>query len=228
MEKLNPTREERSDEREGGSSRGERPSNMIRRVLGYVLGQIAGLWLATLRFRVHGADVLAGERGCVLAFFHGTQMMLHGLARRGRTCVMVSHSRDGELQAAALAALGFDVVRGSSSRGGARALAAMIRKLRGGRADAAFAVDGPRGPYGIAKPGALALAERSKARVIPAGAAAKRRVVLARAWDRFVVPWPFTRVDIVLGAPVEPGPDAPERLARAIAECNESAARACA
>ena len=196
----------------------------MRRVAGALLALVARLWLATVRVRVHGADVLDGEGGAVLAFFHGTQLLLHKLHRRRRTCVMVSHSRDGELQAAALRTLGFDVVRGSSSRGGARALAAMVHKLREPHTDAVFAVDGPRGPYGVVKPGALALAEKAGARVIPAGAAARRRVVLDRAWDRFVLPWPFTRVDIVLGAPIAPA-DGAEALARAIAECNESAAR---
>lgn len=201
-----------------------------RRLGGILLAWIARAWLATLRFRVHGADVLEDTDGaCVLAFFHGTQLLLHGIARRRTTCVMVSHSRDGEIQAAALGALGFHVVRGSSSRGGTRALAAMVHKLREPRTDAAFAVDGPRGPHGVAKPGALLAAKRADARVIPAGAAAKRRVVLERAWDRFVLPWPFTRVDIVLGAPVAIGDGAEKRLERAIAECNDlAAARVCA
>lgn len=195
----------------------------MRKLAGALLALVARLWLATLRVRVHGAEMLEGEGAAVLAFFHGTQLLLHKLRRRTKTCVMVSHSRDGELQAAALRTLGFDVVRGSSSRGGARALAAMVHRLREG-ADAVFAVDGPRGPYGVVKPGALALAEKSGARVIPAGAAARRGVVLERAWDRFVLPWPFTRVDIVLGAPVAPSAGA-SALSRAIAECNDAAQR---
>jgi lysophospholipid acyltransferase (LPLAT)-like uncharacterized protein len=195
----------------------------LRGALGVLLAWIARAWLATLRFRVHGAEAVAGEGGCVLAFFHGTQMLLHGVRRRRRTCVMVSHSRDGQVQAAALRTLGFDVVRGSSSRGGARALATIVHALRRGGADAVFAVDGPRGPYGVVKPGALLAAERAGARVVPAGAAARRCFVLSRAWDRFVVPWPLSRVDIVLGPPVPPGAGA-ARLAGAIAECNRRAA----
>jgi len=192
--------------------------------MGAVLALVARAWLATVRVRVHGAETLEGEGAAVLAFFHGTQLLLHKLRRRKKTCVMVSHSRDGELQAAALRTLGFDVVRGSSSRGGARALAAMVHKLREPETDAVFAVDGPRGPYGVVKPGALALAEKSGARIIPAGAAARRRVVLERAWDRFVLPWPFTRVDIVLGSPIDPAAGA-DALSRAIASCNDSAAQ---
>jgi len=187
------------------------------------------MWIATLRVRVHG-DVLDDTTGArVLAFFHGTQLMLHAIRRRRRTCVMVSHSRDGELQATALSMLGFDVIRGSSSRGGTRALAAMVHKLRQPHTDAVFAVDGPRGPYGVVKLGALIAAKNAGASIIPAGAAAKRGVVLSRAWDRFVLPYPFTRVDIVFGAPVvmleAPDEDAAAtRLACAIAQCNASAA----
>ncbi len=202
----------------------------MRRVFGVILALVARAWIATLRFRVHNAGALDSEGARVLAFFHGTQLMMHGLEKRAgrRTCVMVSHSRDGELQAAALGALGFHVVRGSSSRGAARALAAMVKKLREPRTDAVFAVDGPRGPYGVAKPGALTAASRARAALIPAGAAATRAWILSRAWDRFVLPRPFSRVEIVLGPPVELADAGTEHLSRAIAECNESARRAAA
>jgi hypothetical protein len=198
----------------------------LRAGLGVLGACLAWVWVATLRVRVHGDSVLerAGAGPRVLAFFHGTQLMLHALSRQRRTCVMVSRSRDGDLQAAALGMLGFEVVRGSSSRGGTRALAAVVRRLREPETDAVFAVDGPRGPYGVVKPGVLAAAEHSGASVIPAGAAAKRRVVLARAWDRFVLPLPFTRVDIVLGQPIELGDQAATRLQSAISQCNAIAA----
>lgn len=199
----------------------------ISKLLGVLVAWIVRVWIATLRVRVHGGDALEkGSGGRVLAFFHGTQLMLHAIerAKGARTCVMVSHSRDGELQAAALQHLGFDVVRGSSSRGGTRALASMVHKLREPQTDAVFAVDGPRGPYGVVKRGALVAARTAGACVIPAGAAARRALVLDRAWDRFVLPWPFTRVDIVLGMPVSLGMDAETRLERAIEECNASAA----
>ncbi len=193
--------------------------------IGVLAAWLVRAWIATLRVRVHGAELLDAPHGArVLAFFHGTQLLLHAIGRRRRTCVMVSHSRDGSIQAAALETLGFDVVRGSSSRGGMRALASMVHKLRQPQTDAVFAVDGPRGPYGVVKPGVLVAAENAGAHVIPAGAAAKRGLVLERAWDRFVLPYPFTRVDIVLGAPVKLGEGAGARLANAISECNDSAA----
>jgi lysophospholipid acyltransferase (LPLAT)-like uncharacterized protein len=197
-----------------------------RAVYGVLAAWLVRVWIATLRVRVHGREVLEESDAAarVLAFFHGTQLMLHGIGLQRRTCVMVSHSRDGDLQASALTTLGFEVVRGSSSRGGTRALASMVHKLRQPQTDAVFAVDGPRGPYGVVKRGVLVAAKTAGACIIPAGAAARRALVLGRAWDRFVLPWPFTRVEIVLGSPVSLGEGSGERLARAIAQCNESAA----
>jgi lysophospholipid acyltransferase (LPLAT)-like uncharacterized protein len=175
-------------------------------LLGVVLGWIARLWLATLRVRVVADPALeaVADRPWVLSFWHGTQWPLLAWRRRRRTVVLVSLSRDGAMQAQALAVQGFRVVRGSSSRGGARGLAALVRAMKHEGADAAFAVDGPRGPRGIAKGGAVLAARAAGAVLVPIAGAVRRGVVLERAWDRFAVAWPFTRVDVTLGAPIDP------------------------
>lgn len=195
---------------------------MIRTLLGLLLGVVARAWLATLRVRVVVHPSLDPDKPWVHAFFHGTQWPLLARPRRKKTAVMVSLSDDGRMQAAALSVLGFEVVRGSSSRGGARGLAALVRLVRRGL-DAAFAVDGPRGPYGAPKPGALLCAARTGALLVPMGGAVERGLVFRRAWDRFVLAWPFSRVAVVLG-PAVPADDV-ERLAAAIASANEAAAR---
>jgi hypothetical protein len=195
--------------------------------LGVLLGLVARAWLATLRVRVVVDPALEGVQGrpWVLAFFHGTQWPLLAWRRRGPTVVLVSLSRDGTMQARALALQGFRVVRGSSSRGGARGLAALVRRMRVEQADAAFAVDGPRGPYGVAKAGAVAAARAVGGVLVPMGGAIERGVVLERAWDRFAVAWPFSRVTVSLGAPIEPrADDARERLEHAIVLANTQAA----
>jgi lysophospholipid acyltransferase (LPLAT)-like uncharacterized protein len=176
-----------------------------RAVLGFLLGVVARLWLSTLRLslEVHPSLQEASDRPWVLAFFHGKQWPLLAWKRRRPTVVMVSLSADGELQTRALSVLGFTVVRGSSSRGGALGLAAIVRHLKEGAHDAAFAVDGPRGPYGVPKPGVLLAARRGGALVVPMGSAVASGKVLHRAWDRFALAWPFTRVAVVLGAPLE-------------------------
>lgn len=197
----------------------------MRAVLGVLLGLLARLWLATLRVRVIVDPALepASGRPWVLAFFHGTQWPLLAWRRRRSTVVLVSLSQDGAMQARALRLQGLRVVRGSSSRGGARGLAALVRAMKKEGADAAFAVDGPRGPYGVAKPGAVTAAKATGAVLVPMGSAARSSIVLARAWDKFRIAWPFSRVTVTLGAPIEPDEGARAALERAIARENELA-----
>jgi lysophospholipid acyltransferase (LPLAT)-like uncharacterized protein len=164
----------------------------------------------------------------VLSFLHGKQWPLLAWRRRRPTAVMVSLSADGEMQARALRTLGFTVVRGSSSRGGARGLAALVRHLKRGGHDAAFAVDGPRGPYGVPKPGVVLAARAGRAVIVPMGSAIAGAKIFARAWDRFALAWPFSRVVVVLGPPVELQSLADDaeilrHLATSIAAANEGA-----
>ncbi len=196
----------------------------LRELGGTMLGIVARLWLATLRVKleVHPELERVRAKPWVLTFFHGTQWPLLAWRRRRPTVVMVSHSTDGSMQARALGVLGMLVVRGSSSRGGARALASIVRRMRGSHVDAAFAVDGPRGPYGDVKPGAALAASRAGGVLVPMGSAATRAKTFTRAWDRFVLAWPFTRVAIVLGAPVEPA-NADVELGPALRAANERA-----
>ncbi len=89
-------------------------------------------------------EMEARGKAAVLPFFHGRQFLLINHLAGRRVTVISSLSRDGELQARTLAGLGFSIVRGSSSRGGARALLGMARLMEQG-VHASFAVDGPRG-----------------------------------------------------------------------------------
>jgi len=106
------------------------------------------------------------------------------------------------------------VVRGSAGRGGARALLGMLRILRDERdSRLCLAVDGSRGPRGRVKPGAIALAAKSGAWILPTASAARRCLVF-RSWDRFALPLPFSPVQVVMRRPFT----VPSRLAEAEAE----------
>jgi lysophospholipid acyltransferase (LPLAT)-like uncharacterized protein len=202
------------------SPRGELP----RALLGVVLGLVVRLWLLTLRVHVmaHPGLERVRDRPWVLAFWHGTQWPLLAWRRRRRTVVLVSLSRDGAMQARALAVQGLCVIRGSSSRGGARGLAQLVRAMKRESADAAFAVDGPRGPRGVVKGGLLVAARASGAVVVPLTGSMRGGVQLRRTWDHFAIAWPFSRVDVVLGAPIEPGDgvDVREAVERSLLELN--------
>jgi lysophospholipid acyltransferase (LPLAT)-like uncharacterized protein len=191
--------------------------------VGFLLGLLVRLWAATWRVRLvlePGAE--AAPR--VLAFWHGAQLPLVAVRSQRRAVAMISRSRDGDLSTGVMQSLGLDVVRGSSSRGGARALRGIVRALGSG-VDAVFAVDGPRGPVHRAKPGAAVAARLGGAAVVPVGSAASHATVLGRAWDRFSIPWPFSRVVVVAGAPIDAEQAAarPELVERAIARAERHA-----
>lgn len=207
-----------------------RLSRFWRASAGRLVGLVARAWLSTLRVTVEVDPALAegADRPWALAFFHGKQWPLLAWKRRRSTVVMVSLSDDGELQSRAMSTLGFVVVRGSSSRGGARGLARIVRLLKRGEHDAAFAVDGPRGPYGVPKRGIFVAARAADALVVPMGSAIAGGHVFTRAWDRFGLAWPFARVSVVLGAPVTVDASSndtsgPTRLAGAIESANRAA-----
>ncbi|MCL2448301.1 MAG: DUF374 domain-containing protein [Polyangiaceae bacterium] len=199
-----------------------------RAAVGWLAGVVARIWLSTLRVRtrVDPALASASDRPWVLALWHGAQWPLLAWRRRRRTVVLVSWSRDGAIQARALAVQGFRVVRGSSSRGGAAGLSALVRAMRRENADSAFAVDGPRGPRGVVKGGVVAAARATGAVVVPMAGRVHRGIVLRGAWDRFALAWPFTRVDVVLGPPIEPRmPDARGAVERALHEMDRTFSR---
>jgi lysophospholipid acyltransferase (LPLAT)-like uncharacterized protein len=106
--------------------------------------------------------------------------------------VMTSSSFDGEYIARIIEKFGYHAVRGSSTRGGVRALLGMHNEIDQGRA-VAFTIDGPRGPRYIAKPGPALLARNVKLPILAFHCAVERAWIL-NSWDRFIIPKPFSRV----------------------------------
>lgn len=155
----------------------------------------------TWRVRLHGPKPDVGANSLVYCFWHGRQAGLLAYPRLRPLAVLSSLSRDGALQTRILTRLGLMVLRGSSSRGGAAGLKALVRVMRDG-ADAAFAVDGPRGPLHRVKPGAVLAAQRSGATLVPITSRASRAWVFDKAWDHYHLPKPFARVEITRGAPI--------------------------
>ena len=144
------------------------------------------------------------------AFYHDQLLMMTysylGQAWGRRLAVLSSRHRDGEYVARTLERFGHTMVRGSTGRGGLGGLRQIIRHLRMGQ-DAAFAVDGPRGPRHTVQPGALEAARLTGAPIVPVAFAASRKKVL-RSWDAFQIPGPFTRGVFVYGDPLVVGSSA--------------------
>lgn len=136
------------------------------------------------------------EGPCVLAFWHGEQLPLILLHRRPGIVGVASMSRDGAILAGVLAALGFGVIRGSSSKGAMAVLWACRDAIRRGESPA-LAVDGPRGPAKRIQPGAEALARANRVPLV--FVSARARGLRLSSWDRFLIPWPFAKVQVRYG-----------------------------
>jgi lysophospholipid acyltransferase (LPLAT)-like uncharacterized protein len=189
---------------------------------------------ATWRIRVlHQGplDALRAEGApLVFAFWHGQMLPLLYKHRDEGVAILISSHRDGEIIARIGHRFGFRTVRGSTSRGGGRALLGLVRELeRGG--EVAVTPDGPRGPAARFAPGALIAAQRANAHIVPVAATADRAWRL-RSWDRFLVPKPFARVTVAYGPPTRVAAttarEAAEEAVRFEALLAEAGARAAA
>ncbi len=163
---------------------------------------LGGTW----RFRRVGLHPhrarLEGTKGrYIVAFWHNTLLPLTYLHRGEGAAVLVSRHGDGELIARILLGLGFEVARGSSTRGGARAALELIRFAESKTADIGITPDGPKGPARIAHEGVVFLASRSGFPILPLVAVPERAWQL-RSWDRFMIPQPFSRIAIAAGEPI--------------------------
>jgi hypothetical protein len=160
----------------------------------------------TLRWRVEGAhhyeSLIRAGRPPILALWHG-RILPATLYWRDRGIVaLTSQNFDGEWIARLMARFGFRAARGSTSRGGARALVQLRRELAAGH-PVAFTVDGPRGPARVVQPGAVWLARATGRPILPFHIEADR-FWSARSWDQAQIPKPFSTVAVAIGEPLNP------------------------
>jgi len=167
---------------------------------------------ATLRWKVDGLEHLESTfrdgRQPIMAFWHGRILPATYYFRGRGIVVITSQNFDGEWIAGIIERFGFGTARGSSSRGGVRALLQLKREMAQGRA-AGFTVDGPQGPARVAQSGALWLSKVTGNAVLPFHLEADRHWTLA-SWDRAQIPKPFATVSLVIGEPFIVSPDADE------------------
>jgi lysophospholipid acyltransferase (LPLAT)-like uncharacterized protein len=172
-----------------------------------VYKNLAGSWKYTTENEPILTDLLRGDRPIVGAFLHArTFQLLHYFSRpeRGRWMLMCSRSSDGDIMTSLEESLGYRVARGSSGSGGARALAEMIRAQREDpKLNSCLAVDGSRGPRGIAQLGILTLARKTNGLLLPVAASTPTYWVNRKSWDRTVIPKRGAEIRILIGEPLQ-------------------------
>jgi lysophospholipid acyltransferase (LPLAT)-like uncharacterized protein len=177
------------------------------------------LWYSTLRVHHDVADPTQDPRatsaGTIIASWHG-DLLLNGCGFNFCNIqVMISNSAEGEFGTRIVQNLGYGVVRGSSKRGGARAMLEMIDVAE--KFHVAFALDGPKGPREVVNEGAVFLAAQTGLPIVAVGTAygsAKR----FHSWDRMALAWPGSRSVVCLWPGLHVPPNATEEELRGYGE----------
>jgi lysophospholipid acyltransferase (LPLAT)-like uncharacterized protein len=162
------------------------------------------IWARTLRYEIDDRLGVVGKpvkENYIGALWHNRLLIFPFVLRRffpnRRGAALISASRDGDLLADAIKRFDFDVVRGSSSRLGARAILQLTGVLASGR-DVVITPDGPRGPAYELGPGIIFLAQKSGAAVVPVNMEYSSCWRL-KSWDRFILPRPFSKIRVIIG-----------------------------
>jgi len=162
---------------------------------------------STLRFEViaeEGAIPATPPAKGIFCFWHQCTLPCGWYFRKFRCSILISRSFDGELIARTLGLLGFDSVRGSSSRGGAAGLLTLQAVLKSGF-PVVFTADGPRGPIYQTKMGPVKLAQMTQAEIGSFYLLPQRAWTL-NSWDRFLIPKPFSKLIVSWSRSVTPPP----------------------
>jgi lysophospholipid acyltransferase (LPLAT)-like uncharacterized protein len=186
---------------ESGLSAGQRLKARGIAAAGYPVVAAIG---RTLSWRTagghHFGELMRAGTPPILALWHGRILPATLYWQHRGIVALTSRNFDGEWIARLMARFGYRAARGSTSRGGARALVQLRRELAAG-SPVAFTVDGPRGPARVAQAGAVWLAGATGHPVLPFHIEADRYWT-ANSWDRTMIPRPFSTAAIAIGAPL--------------------------
>jgi lysophospholipid acyltransferase (LPLAT)-like uncharacterized protein len=183
------------------------------RLKGLLISGAGGRLVTSLMRSAHfgliaGADVereiVVPRLPAVYVLWHGRLLPCSYYWRGLRLATLISRNRDGDHISRVVEGWGYEVLRGSSSRGGSLALLQIVRALRRGT-PVALTPDGPRGPRRKMKLGPLLAAQKAAAPIVPVAAGATAAWFFGR-WDRFLVPKPFAWIPCALAEPVRVDP----------------------
>jgi hypothetical protein len=173
----------------------------------FLLIRLIGL---TIRYETEGWEnfeaIESEGKLPIYSFWHDRIFAGTYFFRNRGIVVITSQSKDGEYIARFIKRLGYGAIRGSSTRGGTKALVEMIRGMKQGL-PMAFSLDGPKGPRYVAKSGAVLLAKKTGNPMMPFVVECKHFFKL-NSWDRLQIPRPFTAARVIIEKPVYVAPDA--------------------
>lgn len=181
------------------------------RMLGHILWLVVTPFCVTLRKRLIVAEeekpLNPGSAPVIFAFWHNRSFVpahFYRYVLKGSTpmCLLSSASKEGAMMEALISHYGMGVVRGSSRRRGIAAFKELLRVARSGRS-IAITTDGPKGPIYKSHGGVVKLASLTGLPIVPVCVDMPRCWRAQKAWDKFAVPLPFSRVNVLWGKRIE-------------------------
>lgn len=174
---------------------------------------ILGLWGYSLRITRVGDKyyrrLLAEKKPLIILVWHGRIFLVPFFFRHQKLMPLISPSEDGEIAARIMGGWGYKILRGSSSHSIISAWKKMKTELEQG-GGVIIVPDGPRGPNRKMKEGALKLAQETGAWLVPVSFGAARGKYLS-SWDKFFIPYPFSRTVALFGTPFQIAPELDEK-----------------
>jgi lysophospholipid acyltransferase (LPLAT)-like uncharacterized protein len=146
-------------------------------------------------------ESILASRQYIFAFWHSRILLVSYLHKGWNAAILVSNSADGEIIAQILQRQGHTTVRGSTGKGGTRAVARIIREMRANNRVGGVVPDGPQGPRYKVQPGVVFLAQKTGCPIIPVTYSAKWCKVF-NSWDRFMLPSPASPCLLTYGKPI--------------------------
>ncbi len=207
-------------------------SHILPWLIWAIYKSLALTWRITLVESEGLKRALKEKKTIIFAHWHGDELAIIHLVHHYQIATMTSTSKDGSLVDNVIRRLGGATSRGSSTRGGVSALKGLIRLLKDGH-NASMAVDGPKGPLHIVKPGVFELSRLGDAEIVPVGVAASNPHVFRKSWNKAILPKPFSRVVIVFPEPWKPmsrevdirSPELAGRLAQSLSDAHHQASK---
>jgi len=176
---------------------------LITKVVPFILQLFVRFIYLTSKKVFHHPKINQDE-SYLVAFWHGELLMqpfnYQKLKPDGKVSAIISEHKDGEAITKTVEYLGIHSVRGSSSRGGAKALISAIKEIKGGD-DVAITPDGPRGPRHSVADGIVAISKKTNAKILIFNCKPSSYWQF-NSWDKFVIPKPFGKIEFFIDEPL--------------------------
>ena len=178
---------------------------LVTRVVPFIMQLIVRFVYLTSKKVFHHPSSLNKEDSHIVAFWHGELLMqpfnYQYLKPSGKVSAMISEHKDGEAITKTVEYLGIHSLRGSSSRGGVKALISAIKEVKGGD-DIAITPDGPRGPRHSVADGIVAISKKTNAKILVFNCKPTKYWQF-NSWDKFIVPKPFGTLEFFIQEPLD-------------------------